>query len=72
MFGDVAVKLHTKLLLNDILQQIDAQFNNIFTNGTTGLAFMVSRPLMREVVLVDESDDDLGDENELDEVEENG
>jgi hypothetical protein len=70
MFGDLAVKLHTRLLLTDILNQIDLPFNGIFTNGATGLAFMVSRPLMRQVVLGDESDNELGDEDELDEAEE--
>jgi hypothetical protein len=71
MFTEIVVKRHTQLLLNDILQQIDAQFNHVFTNGATGLAFMVTRPLIREVVLGDESDELKGDEDEIDDIEEN-
>jgi hypothetical protein len=68
IFGDVAVKGHTKLLLSRILAQIDGQFNHIFSNNQTGLVFMVSRPLVREVVILDESENE--DDEKLDETEE--
>jgi hypothetical protein len=64
-------------LLRDLLKHLDGQFGNIFSNGTTGVAFLVSKPLVREVVLVD--DDDVlrepltedGDDEEQDEAVEN-
>ncbi len=52
--SDVAVKEHTKLLLRDLLKALDGQFNNIFTNRVTGVAFLVTKPLSRQVVLVDD------------------
>lgn len=52
MFGDTAVKLHSQALLRDLLQ--DPQFNNVFAYGTTGVAFLVTKPLVREVVLGDD------------------
>jgi hypothetical protein len=64
MFGDRAVKEHTKLLLRDILAQIDSDFNFIFSNGVTGITFLVTRPLVREVALLD---DDVEMFNEMDE-----
>jgi hypothetical protein len=57
MFGDRAVKLHAQLLLRDILIEIDEYLNNIFAKGHTGIAFLVTRPLVREVVLQDEDDE---------------
>lgn len=54
MFGDTAVKLHSQALLRDLLQELDPQFNNVFANGTTGVAFLVTKPLVREVVLGDD------------------
>lgn len=53
LLGDVAVKEHTKLLLRDLLTSLDGQFNNIFTNGVTGVALLVTKPLVREVVLLE-------------------
>ncbi len=54
LFNDFGVKEHTRILLRDVRNGLDAQFNNIFSNGTTGLAFVVFKPLAREVVLVDD------------------
>lgn len=74
-YNDIAVKEHTKILLRDLLKDLDAQFNNIFVNGTTGVAFLVSKPLVREVVLVDDDIPPLaaaiGGEKEQDEAAEN-
>ena len=56
IFGDRAVKEHTKLLLCDIIREIDSNYANIFTNGDTGVAFLVTRPLFREVALDVEDD----------------
>eukprot|EP01040_Poterioochromonas_malhamensis_P014050 gene14050-15522_t len=61
-FNDKAVKEHTKKLLRDLLISLDPQFNNIFLNGTTGVAFKVTKPLVREVVLVDDDDEENDDE----------
>jgi hypothetical protein len=69
MLGDTAVKLHSMSLLRNILTVIDAQFENIFTNGTTGVSFLVTKPLVREVVLGDEVV--LIEDEELDDQEEN-
>ena len=68
LFTDVVVKKHTELLLRDILIAIDTQFNMVFTNGLTGLAFLVTKPLMRENAIIDD-DSDISDEelNENDE-----
>ncbi len=76
MFNDIAVKEHTKVLLRRVVNDLDAQFNNIFSNGTTGVAFLVSKPLVRQVVLVDDDDDlpligDAGVDDEQDEALEN-
>ena len=71
-FNDLAVKMHTKALLSGLLGALNASFNNIFANGVTGLAFLVTKPLTRPLVLVD--DDVLMSEpedEELDEAEEN-
>ena len=54
MLGDTAVKLHTMSLRMNILSSIDHQFGNIFSNGTTRVSFLVTKPLAREVVLGDE------------------
>ena len=62
-------------MLRDLQNGLDAQFNNIFLNGTTGLAFLVSKPLVREVVLVDDDVPplaaDAGGDEEQDEAVEN-
>ena len=57
IFGDRAVRGHTQLLLRDIIREIDASFNFIFKTGQTGIAFLVTRPLVREVALCDDDDD---------------
>lgn len=62
MFTDIVVKAHSKILLRNILNEIDEQFNQIFTEDTTGLALLVTRPLMREVAIKDE--DDIGEHDE--------
>ena len=63
MLGDVAVKRHTEMLLHDILLDLNSNFDDIFANGNTGLAFLISRPLVREIALVDENarDDEDGE-----------
>eukprot|EP01031_Cornospumella_fuschlensis_P028259 gene28259-34125_t len=53
MYGDVAVQEHTKALLKDLLNALDDRFSNIFSNGTTGVAFLVTKPLSKKVVIVD-------------------
>ncbi|KAJ3065851.1 hypothetical protein HK102_007803 [Quaeritorhiza haematococci] len=70
LFTDIVVKEHTKQLLRDILNAIDNQFGNVFTSGITGLAFLVSKPLSRQVVIMgDESEADSGDDaDEVDEA----
>ncbi len=57
MFNDLAVKRHTEILLVNILNDLDADFDRIFSNGTTGIAFLVTKPLTRKVVLLDDEDD---------------
>lgn len=54
MFGDTAVKLHSQALHRDLLQELDSQFSDVFTDGTTGVAFCLTKPLVREVVLDDD------------------
>ncbi|RYH10726.1 hypothetical protein EON65_39355 [archaeon] len=76
MLGDVAVKEHTKCLLRDVLTALDPEFDGAFTAGHTGVAFLVTKPLVREVVLVDDDVPMLGDaahavDEELDEAMEN-
>lgn len=73
IFNDSAVKLHTKLMLRDLLNGLDAEFNGIFSQGLTGVAFLVTKPLAREVVLVDDGDVPLIEpvDEELDEAMEN-
>jgi hypothetical protein len=44
-YGDVAVKTHTAILLSDLLNQLRPVF------GEISLAFLVTRPLVREVAL---------------------
>jgi hypothetical protein len=52
MFTDAVVKQHTKMMLSDILDTLDPEFNGIFQSGQTGLAFLVSRPLMLAKLLL--------------------
>lgn len=51
MFGDVAVKKHTVLLLNDVVSQIDDLFDFAFSKKEAVLIFEVTKPLCRQVVL---------------------
>jgi hypothetical protein len=48
-YTDAIVKEHTKMVLADMLDNLNAEFNDIFRTGQTGLAFLVSRPLMRRI-----------------------
>ena len=52
MFGDVAVKKHTVLLLNDVVSQIDDLFDFAFSKKEAVLIFEVTKPLCRQVVLI--------------------
>ena len=54
MFGDRAVEEHSKRFLRDILAGIDEDFNDILRDGRTGMAFLVTRPLVLEVALQDD------------------
>jgi hypothetical protein len=60
-------------MLRDLLNGLDAEFNGIFSQGLTGVAFLVTKPLAREVVLVDDGDVPLIEpvDEELDEAMEN-
>ena len=69
MFNDIAVKEHTKVLLRDVLIAMDDEFGNIFTQGNTVVAFLLSKPLVKEVVLVD--DDILPLRQEIEDDDEN-
>jgi hypothetical protein len=50
-FTDTVVKQHTKLLLQDLLVELDPLFDQVFTKRLTGLAFLVTLPLTRRVAL---------------------
>lgn len=54
LLGDMAVKGHSKVLLSNVLNAIDNEFAQVFSLGITGVAFLVSKPLVREVLLVDD------------------
>ena len=54
ILGDVAVKRHAEMLLHDILVDLNNNFDHIFDNGISGLAFLVSRPLIRQTALADD------------------
>lgn len=58
MFTDMVVKEHTKTMLRRIINQIDSDFGNVFRNGTTGIAFMVTKPLTREII-IDDNDENI-------------
>jgi len=63
---------HTKILLRDILDAIDATFNHVFTRGETGIAFLVTNPALYRVPAPGQFDDvaiqdgNDGDEDEAD------
>lgn len=45
---------HTEYLLSDVLMGIDDDFQQVFSNGITWVSFLVTKPLSKEVALVDE------------------
>jgi hypothetical protein len=47
MFGDVAVKEHTKLLLNDILNFINEKYHK-----NIKLSFQITKPLTHKIILL--------------------
>ena len=51
-FTDTAINEHTEKLLSDVTAQIDAEFGHIFSTGRTGLAFICTKPLVRELALI--------------------
>ncbi|KAJ3262287.1 hypothetical protein HK103_002701 [Boothiomyces macroporosus] len=71
LFGDRAVKLHTQVLLQHVLNAIDNQFNNIFSTNRTGLSFIVTKPLARPPVPDFDFEENVELEPELDDTEEN-
>lgn len=44
----------SKALLSNVLNDIDNEFEQVFSLGITDVAFLVSKPLVREVALVDD------------------
>jgi hypothetical protein len=48
MFNNNFVNKHTKILLGDIVKEIDAEFQHTFTKHNTGLAFLVCVPSLYE------------------------
>lgn len=51
LLGDVAVKKHTELLLNDVVKQIDDLFDHAFSKKEILLVFNLSKPLSQQVVI---------------------
>jgi hypothetical protein len=58
---------HTKILLRDIIADIDGAFNYVFTTGVTGLAFMVTNPALYRAIAPDQFDDVIIEDNNEDE-----
>jgi hypothetical protein len=52
ILGDVAVQKHKDMLLVDVLLTLNKKYNRIFTRGQSVLAFRVTKPLTRKVVLL--------------------
>lgn len=52
MYGDVAVQMHKELTLKDVLKSLNTKFNNIFSKGKSILAFRISKPLTRKIIIV--------------------
>lgn len=52
LFGDVAIKKHTALLLKDVLEHIDAIFDGAFSQKKSVLIFDLTKPLTKRVVLI--------------------
>ena len=59
---------HTKILLRDILNDIDAVFNHVLTRGETGIAFLVTNPALYRAPVPDQFDDAATEEDNEDEV----
>eukprot|EP01033_Poteriospumella_lacustris_P014894 gene14894-10649_t len=51
-FNDVGVHQHTKVLLRQLVDRLDADFDYGFSNGTLGFALLVSKLLGRKVNLM--------------------
>ena len=52
MFSDVAIHHHTQALLRQLIDRLNPDFDNGFTNGTIGVALLVSQGLKRPVNIV--------------------
>ena len=61
VFGDRAVKEHTKQLLHDILEELGLKADE------SGIAFRVTRPLVRQIALQYDDDEDNGAVDDSDE-----
>jgi hypothetical protein len=46
IYNDDIISRHTERMLNELLNGLDAAFDHRFSNGTTGLAYLVSKPLV--------------------------
>lgn len=42
------------MLVTEVLTSIDDEFDNVFSRGITGVAFILSKPLVKYVPLVDD------------------
>eukprot|EP00835_Amoeboradix_gromovi_P000812 NODE_30_length_32972_cov_0.541052.p15 type:complete len:169 gc:universal NODE_30_length_32972_cov_0.541052:32221-32727(+) len=67
-FIDRYVKKHTEILLKSLLGNAiistdgaNQRFSNIFSDNITGLTFLVTKPLVKEIVLIE---DDLCNDND--------
>ena len=45
MLGDNAVHLHTEMLLEGMLPQLNEKFNNIFEKGDAQIGFTITKPI---------------------------
>ena len=52
IFSDITIQKHTKLLFNKIIQYIDNDFDCIFSKGITGIAFIVTKPLSKNLPII--------------------
>ena len=59
---------HTKILLRDILNDIDATFNNVFTRHETGVAFLVTNPALYRIPAPDQFEEVAVEEEHDEEV----